>query len=437
LLASAAAPSQPARTIAFTNVTVIDGTGAPPRRAATVVVRGDRIADVTTAGAASGADVIDGTGRFMIPGLWDMHVHLTNTTELAGPAFIANGVTGVRDCGGELEVIDWIRHRFESGTIAGPRVFRAGPFVDGLKPGVADRIVIGTGEEGRRVVTFLKPRGIDFIKVHNGAAAEAYFAMLAEARRQGIPVVGHIPLSVDPAKAIEAGHHSVEHIVSLFEGPVAQKVKEGKSQEQALSEFTDDAATVLLKLMVKNGTWFDPTLIAYWTRSYQWDVRAKPDPLRKYAASTLQAYWKTFRELPDEPGVRALLAQAYTRFVELVRMAHRERVRLLVGTDVAATYLIPGFSVHDELEKLVEAGLSPSDVIVAATRNAADSLGRLGDLGTIEKGKRADLVLLDANPLDDIANTRRIAAVVANGRLYRGTELTALLERVAADAPNR
>ena len=424
MLASAAALSQPARTIAFTNVTVIDGTGAPPRRGATVVVRGDRIADVTMAGAASGAEIIDGTGRFMIPGLWDMHVHLTNTTELAGPAFIANGVTGVRDCGGELEVIDWIRHRFESGAIAGPRVFRAGPFVDGLKPGVADRIVIGTEEEGRRVVNFLKPRGIHFIKVHNGPAPEPYFALLAEARRQGIAVVGHIPLSVDPAKAIEAGHHSVEHVVSLFEGPVAQKVKAGQSQEEALSEFTDEAATALLKLMVRNGTWFDPTLIAYWTRSYQWDVRAKPDPLRKYAASTLQGYWKSVRELPDEPGVRALLARAYTRFVELVRLAHRERVRLLVGTDVAATYLIPGFSVHDELEKLVEAGLSPGDAIVAATRNAADSLGRLRELGTIEKGKLADLVLLDANPVDNIANTRRIAAVAPRtGRGRRSESL--------------
>jgi imidazolonepropionase-like amidohydrolase len=416
---------------------LIDGTGGPPRRGATVVVSGERIADVTATGAAPGAEVIDGTGRFMIPGLWDMHVHLTSTTELAGPAFVANGVTGVRDCGGELEVIDWIRHRFESGAIAGPRVFRAGPFVDGLKPGVADRIVIASEDDGRRVVGFLKPRTVDFIKVHNGPAPEPYFAMLAEARRQGIAVVGHIPLSVDPAKAIEAGHHSVEHVVSLFEGPVAQKVKAGKSQEQALSEFTDDAATALLKLMVKNGTWFDPTLIAYWTRSYQWDVRARSDPTRKYAAATLQAFWKTFRELPDEPGVRALLAQAYTRFVELVRMAHRERVRMLVGTDVAATYLIPGFSVHDELEKLVEAGLSPAAVIVAATRNAADSLGRLGELGTIEKGKSADLLLLDANPLDNIANTRRIAAVVANGRLYRSAELTSLLERVASEAPGR
>ena len=147
LLASAAAPSQPARTIAFTNVTVIDGTGAPPRGARRSSFAA--IASPTSRWQAPrrDAEVIDGTGRFMIPGLWDMRVHLTNTTELAGPAFIANGVTGVRDCGGELEVIDWIRHRFESGAIAGPRVFRAGPFVDGLKPGVADRIVIGTEEK--------------------------------------------------------------------------------------------------------------------------------------------------------------------------------------------------------------------------------------------------------------------------------------------------
>ena len=185
--------------------------------------------------------------------------------------------------------------------------------------------------------------------------------MLAEARRQGIAVIGHIPLSVDPAKAIEAGHHSVEHVVSLFEGPVAQKVKAGKSQEQALSEFTDEAATALLKLMVKNGTWFDPTLIAYWTRSYQWDVRAKPDPAQgSTPPPPCRATGKHFASFRTSQESAHCWHRPIRRFVELVRLAHRERVRLLVGTDVAATLLIPGFSVHDELEKLVEAGLSPA-----------------------------------------------------------------------------
>ena len=271
-------------------------------------------------------------------------------------------------------------------------------------------------------------------------APEPYFAMLAEAQRQGIAVVGHIPLSVDPAKAIEAGHHSVEHVVSLFEGPVSQKVKAGKSQEQALSEFTDEAATALLKLMVKNGTWFrDPTLIAYWTRSYQWDVRAKPDPARQmYAAATLQSFWKTFRELPDEPGVRALLAQAYTRFVGLVRMAHRERVGLLVGTDVAAT------SPDSRLQRARRAGEARRGRIVASRRHRGSHAQRCrlagASLAIWAPLKRESLPISCCStqtPWTTSPTHVGIAAVVAQGRLYRGAELTALLERVAADAPNR
>jgi len=432
-------PAPQTRPIAITHITLIDGTGAAPRSDMTIVIRGGRF-DVVRPGAPApaGADVVDGTGRFAIPGLWDMHVHLTAATELAGPLFIANGVTGVRDCGGELEVVDWVRGRFASGALAGPRVFRAGPYIDGSKPGVADRIVISTEEEGRRAVGFLKERGVDFIKVHNGPAPAPYFALLAEARRQGLAVVGHIPLSVDPAQAIDAGHGSVEHIVSLFEGPMNRKVRElGMTQEQAVAEFTDEAAVDLAKRMVARGVWFDPTLIPYWTRSYQWDVRANPGPTLRYASASLQKYWETFPPLPNRPEVRSRMDRLYIRMAEITGLLHKQHVRILVGTDLAASYIIAGFSVHDELKLLVKAGLTPMEAILAATRNPAEALGHLADMGTVEKGKAADLVLLEANPLDDIANARKVVAVVADGRLYRKAALDELLEKVAADAPKR
>jgi imidazolonepropionase-like amidohydrolase len=420
-------------------VTLIDGTGAPPRPHATVIVDGGRIRSVGPASAALPPALrrLEGRGRFLIPGLWDMHAHVSVSGDLACPALLANGVTGIREPGGELEIVDWMRDRIGRGELPGPRIFRSGPFVDGSKPGALDRLVIDTPEDGRRVVALLKEKGVDFIKVHNGASPEPYFALLAEARRAGLSVVGHIPLQVDPAAAIEAGHHSVEHVVSLFEGPFLQKVKAGMTQEQALAEFTDEHAAALARLMAARGTWFDPTLVAYWVRTSRLNVPAADDPRDGYVTGSLRAFWKNVAPLADSPELRARLRAGWDRFLDLARILRRERVRFLVGTDLAAVNVYPGFSVHEELEWLVKVGFTPLEVISVATRNSAESLGRLDELGTVEAGKRADLVLLEADPLADIANTRRIVAVVADGRLYDKAALEAMLAQVKAGAAAR
>ena len=230
-------------TTIITNVTVISGATAAPQPGMTVTVRNGRIASIERgAPVSTSANVIDGSGKFLMPGLWDMHVHLTLATDLAAPLMLAAGVTGARDMGGDLATVDWLRRRIEHGDVAGPRVFRAGPLVDGNKPGVPNRVVIASAAEARRAAALLREHGVDFIKVHNGAPPEPYFALLAEARRLGMRVTGHIPLEVDPMQAIDSGHYSIEHIVSLFEGPVTQKTKTGKTQEQAIAEFTDDDA---------------------------------------------------------------------------------------------------------------------------------------------------------------------------------------------------
>jgi len=425
--------SQPPR-LAIRDVTLIDGTSAPPRSGMTVLVEGNRIISVgATANLPLGTVIVDGRGRFLIPGLWDMHVHLTNAGDLACQTLVANGITSVRDLGGELDVIEWMRDRIARGALIGPRIFCAGPFVDGLKPGVADRLVVESAEDGRAVVDLLKRRGVDYIKVHTAVPADAYFSLLAAAKESGLDVLGHLPHAVDPTEAIAAGHASVEHIVSLFEGPVVRAVRAGKTQIEAIAEFTDEKAAALARLMAERGTYFDPTLIAYWSRSFQWDLLAVPDPRERYVAASYREYWKQFRDLPDRPEVRKLLAQAFDRFLQITRIVHRERVKFLAGTD----YLILGFGLHDELKWLVQAGLTPAEALAAATRNAAESAGQIRRLGTIEPGKIADLVLLDANPLADIANTSRIAAVIAAGHLYDRAALDAILERVAQAAPSR
>jgi imidazolonepropionase-like amidohydrolase len=438
LLAAAVAGTQRPATLAITDVTLIDGTGAAPRAHVTVRVENGRIAWIGRADKARPASVsIDGAGKFLIPGLWDMHAHLTAASDVACPTLVANGVTGVRDAGGDLAVVDWLRAKIAEGLLAGPRIFRAGPFVDGSKPGAADRLVVDTPEAGRLAVGLLKQRGVDFIKVHTGAPPAAYFAVLEEARRQGLQVVGHIPMAVDPMRAVEAGHGSIEHVVSLFEGPFQQKVKAGKTQEQAMGEFTDEDAAALARAMATHGTWFDPTLVAYRMRHTRLNVPATDDPRYKYASASLRAFWKLLTPLPDTPEVRSRLDRAWDRFLEVARIVRRERVRFLVGTDLGGPNVYPGFSVHEELQWLVKIGFTPLEALTAATRHSAESLGRLKDLGTVEVGKRADLVLLEADPLADIANTARIGAVVADGRLYTRPQTEAMLEAVAAAAASR
>ncbi|MCI0414182.1 amidohydrolase family protein [bacterium] len=428
---------EPPKSVSIYDVTVIDGTGSPPKPHRTVTLSGNRITNIKESDPSHDADW-NGTGRFLIPGLWDMHVHLTYVADVACPALVANGVTSVRDLGGNLNVIDWMRRRIDEKDLIGPRIFRAGPVVDGSKPGVRDRIVIDTGGDSTRAVSYLKERSVDFIKVHNGPNPDAYFALLKEAKRQSIQVVGHIPISIsDPGTAIDAGHGSVEHIVSLFEGPYLQKVGAGKSKQQAMEEFTDAEAKRLAQKMVKNGTWFDPTLITYWARSYQWDIRAKKDVRDKYISGSAKEFWRIFPDLPDEPEVRKLLKEAFDRFLEITRIQHQEGVRFLVGTDLGARYMYPGFSVHDELQWLVNAGLSPMEALQAGTRNCAESLGRLKDLGTIEENKLADFILLDKNPLTDIANTKSIVMVFVDGQAYTREDLDGILEKIAQKAPGR
>lgn len=432
--------SPAARPIVIRNVTLIDGRNAVAQRDMTVIISDRHFSVIGPAAAIKDppeAEIIDGTGKFAIPGLWDMHVHLTMVTEIACPVLIANGVTGVRDMGGSLELVDWMRHRIADGTIPGPHVFRAGPFVDGSKPGSADRLVLWNADDGRKAVGFLQARGVDFIKVHNGAPPEAFFALLKEAAAKRIPVTGHIPVEVDPAAAIDAGYKSIEHIVSLFEGPVRKKVAQGKTQEAAMAEFTDEEARKLARLMVKKNAWLDPTLIMYWSIAHQADFKEHPDPRDRYTSKSAREFWKIFPDRPSTPEARKKLDEAFNRALEIAGIFHSEKVRFLVGTDLAGRNIFPGFSVHDELALLVKAGLTPMETIVAATRHSAELLGKQDKLGTLEQGKVADLVLLDQNPLEDIANTKKINAVIANGRLFRRPELDAMLETAAKEAPNR
>jgi imidazolonepropionase-like amidohydrolase len=430
------------------DVTVIDATGAPAQAHRTVIVHDGKIEEIGSsaggfAGKLGGVHV-DGTGKFLIPGLWDMHVHMVfgewfpRGKEVTVPLFIANGITGVRDMGSELEVLQQWRKEIEGGTLIGPRIVMAGPMLDGPKPRFPSSIAIKTPEDGRRAVDDLKRRGADFIKLQSLIPRDAVFAIADEARKQGIPFVGHVPDSVRASEASNAGQKSFEHLIGIFEGssPLEDEFLKGpKTETQFLSTYDPKRAAALFALLAKNQTWQCPTLV--WERGgnlidqadFAHDTRAKYVP-----ASWKDVTWKRFtEEIVHDFNVDDLATRK--RFVEkeleVVNAMHRAGIPFLAGTDTPpGVYIFPGFSLHEELQRFVAAGFTPMEALQTATLNPAKFLGMEDRLGTIENGKVADLVLLDANPLDDIRNTQKIAAVVVNGRYLSRADLDRMLAEV-------
>jgi imidazolonepropionase-like amidohydrolase len=375
--------------LVFTNITVIDATGAPARPAMNVVIRGGRIEAVGKTGAvpvARGARVVSGAGKFLIPGLWDMHVHLS-ANHVA--ALVVHGVTGVRDMGNILSDLERWRVQITAGNLVGPQIFRVGPILNGKAFGAA-QLAITSDAEARTAVRVLKHVGVDAIKIHRALSRDAYFALADEAKKLSIPFVGHIPQTVTAAEASDAGQASLEHMETLFEGNAPLK------PEDTLALFAR---------LVKNNNAYTPMLIAY--RGSTEAANIDRTLLEKY---------------PDVVGGRKKL---FGQFIELVGEMNKAGVMLMTGTDLGLKWISPGSSLHDELALLVGAGLTPMQALQAATRNPARLLKV--NAGTVEAGQIASLVLLDANPLEDIRHSRRIRAVVVEGKLFDRAHLDALL----------
>jgi imidazolonepropionase-like amidohydrolase len=376
------------QSLVIRDATVIDGTGAAPRSNRTVIITGDRIVGIVDASSNTipkEARVVDARGKFLIPGLWDMHVHLTASVL---PAFVAHGVTGVRDMGNILSEVDSWRAQIAGGTRVGPRILRVGPTLNGKAFGPA-HVAIASDAEARAAVRILKHVGVDAIKVHRALSRESYFALADEAKKLSIPFVGHIPQAVTAQEASDAGQASFEHTETLFDGG---------------SPLKREDAPVLFARFVQNRNTFTPTLVNY--RGSTEPANIDPEMLRKH---------------PDLPAGRK---KFFNLFLELVGVMNHTGVTLLAGSDFGSKWIVPGSSLHEELALLVEAGLTPVQALQAATRSPAQFLGV--DAGTVEAGKAADLVLLDANPIDDIRNTRRIHAVILRGKLVDRSELQSL-----------
>jgi imidazolonepropionase-like amidohydrolase len=397
------------------------------------------------------ATQVDCSGRFVIPGLWDMHVHLVfgdwfpGGKEISLPMFVANGITGVRDMGSDLEPVQNWRSQIAAGKLIGPRIYTPGPMLDGPKPRFPSSVAIATPEDGRRAVDDLKRRGADFIKLQSLIPRDAVFAIADEARKQSIPFEGHVPDAVRASEMSDAGMKSFEHLIGIFEGSSPSEddfLQGGKTEAKFLASFEPARAEKLAAQLANHHTWQCPTLV--WERGgnlmdvtdFSADTRANYVP-QAWKSVT----WKRFRE-EISSGYGGDNLQVREKFIatelELVGMMRAKGVEFLAGTDTpAGVYVFPGFSLHEELQRFVAAGFSPLQALQTATINPARFFGEEARFGTVETGKAADLVLLGANPLSDITNTQQIAAVVLNGRYFSRRELDALLDGVKAAAAHQ
>ena len=415
------------RAFVLARVTVIDVTGARAKNDMTVVVIDGRIAAVgkdKDIRVPKGARVIDATGKFLIPGLWDMHAHIGNEDydkEAHLRLFVANGVTGIRIMNGAPEHHLW-RKEIESGKLLGPRMFIASRVIDGPKTYLSGVTIVADAAQAREAVRQAKNEGADLVKVHDNVPRDAYFAIAREARLAGLPVGGHVPASLSAAEASDAGQKSIEHFTGLAE---------------AVSDVKK--ADAIIATLKKNYTWVCPTLIMRNNYASLDDPRLADASRLKYAKPSWRAYWSRLtREAETWPaGEAERRKEGVRRERELIGRMQRAGVGVLAGTDDSNPYVIPGLSIHDELALLVDSGLTPMQALQAATLSPAKFFNKLDQLGSIERGKLADLVLLGANPLEDIHNTTRIEAVVVNGNYLERGALNQILDEIESAAKRK
>lgn len=429
------APLAAQQPIAFRHVVVIDGRSATPRPDQTVIVKGTRITTVgpsVSTHAPPGARIVDAWGKFMIPGLWDMHVH-TGTVggrELLG-LYVANGVTGVRDMASDWPTLQSWRREIASGTLVGPRIIASGPYLEGGDVPIA-HILTRTPDEGRAGVDSLVKLGVDFVKVHGQLTPETYFAIARRAREKHIPFAGHVSRAVGSRAASDSGQRSIEHLLAI---PAPCTPAESVALaprytvQGALGRCSSENLSELYARFVRNGTWVTPTFTAQYEVAV-WPQHAVPgDSLAHYLPKALRDFVVQIFPMPDSipPGADSVGRAMFAKRLAQVAEMHRAGVGVLTGTDAPLRNSPPGFGLHEELSLLVRGGMSTFDVLRAATYEPARYFEKLDSIGTIEPGRVADLVLLEANPLTNIANTRKIFGVVANGRWFDGAARRRLL----------
>lgn len=410
-----------AETIALVGATLIDGTGGAALPDSAVVINKGRI---VAAGPRSRvkvpkeASVIDAHGKTIMPGLWDMHAHFEQVEW--GPIYLAAGVTTVRDCGNEFEFITAVRDAIAQGRGLGPRLLAAG-IVDGTGPLTMGMQRVDLPEQARMWVDRYHQAGFQQIKIYSSVKLEEVKAVADEAHKFGMTVTGHVPEGLNAYQVIDAGQDQINHIsyiAAIMHAPLPPDASRADRMNASINlDIHSPDAQKALTFLKEHHTIVDPTVALYELFSA---TTVKP------VASFEPGIGKVAPELAEQltdvgpPSPRSEMNQKMLgKDIEIIGALHRAGVPIVAGTDQA----VPGYSLHREIELYAQAGFTPMEAIQAATIVPARVMKLDRELGTVEAGKRADLIVLDANPLDDIHNSRKVEYVITNGVMYNCAEL--------------
>lgn len=451
---------------AIAHVTVINPGGGKPRREMTIVVHEDAIVAVLSSKQfrpKSSVNVIEGRGKFVIPGLWDMHVHFRDASRDL-KMDIANGVLGIRNMGGAPKDVFPLREAIAAGTQIGPKIVACGLIVDGPDSWSNPQFTVSvrTAEDARAAVESLKKQGSDCIKVYDGLSRDSYYAIIDEAKKLRLPVVGHLPSAISVREASIAGQRSLEHGIALAGGSTAEdeyikrRLDQSAFQEALrtknfslipakiagdetfmLDSFDQKRADATYALLAKNGTFLTPTLVTQRALTFVDDLIRESDSRMQYISAEDLNWWKPENGMLTKyrtPDYIAMRKREYTKLLEEIPRVQSLGVGILAGTDITIPFTYPGFSLHDELELLTKAGLTPMQALETATTNPTRILGLSKLWGRIDAGFSANFVLLDADPLADIANTKKIQGVVVNGTWLDRSQLDEMLREAKPPA---
>ncbi len=409
--------------------------------------------------------IIDGTGKFLIPGLWDAHVHFSYIEDLAPgmfDLFLSYGITSVRDTGGEIDFVRKWKERAMDNPTDAPRVMIAGPLLDGM-PNVYDgspgrpplSVGLNSVEAVTRIVNEMDSLGVDFLKAYEMLTPEQFAKITQLAKEKGLKVTGHVPLSMDVIGASNAGLNSMEHMRNLElscasnAGELLEQrrkiLADGRSEaggvlrsrihqaqrEIAIQNYDENIANEVLKVLAENQTWQIPTLALSSGFTERYFARPEWQESFKYLPGSIEKQWVTDIEAMKDMEVTPFQKEYSAWLFNMVGKIHKAGIDIMAGTDCPIFFLTPGRSLHQELAVLVQAGLSPLDAIKAATVNPARYFNLENELGLIRENMWADLVILDANPLENIDNTQRINAVIKQGKYYDRNKLNQMLEHLS------
>ncbi len=417
--------------LAIRGVTVINVRAGSAQADQTILIEGDRIVELGSKDSIpipTSARVVDGENLFAVPGFADLHVHM-EADDL--PLFLANGVTLVREMNGSAVTLE-LRSKVRSGELIGPEMYVTGPLLAGTAQSHRHKIIQSV-EEARAEVEQEARAGYDFVKVYDGLSLDVYRAIIATAQEHDMPVIGHIPEAVGIDSVLRSGQQAIEHIEKIVNATVGHDLDMARipgivDQIERANITVTPTIAVMEILSDRRSAWFD----ALFTR-----------PEMAYTPPSVRGWWDSLRDRDRAggadhaaSGTDSVVVGGSNRWIEFQRALTRglaeAGVPLLVGTDTPNPLLVPGFSIHHEMEALERAGLERSDILRAATLGAAEYLGIADRRGVIESGMRADIVLVAGNPLEDLAQLRKVHGVVLGGNWLPRAELDEKLAEVAA-----